>query len=150
MSKENGANAIVSKYVKWSFGAGLIPLPGLDLAALAGVQLKLVAALAKHYDIKFIEHQGKAAISALLGVVVPNSLATPLGSALKAVPVVGQTLGMVAMPSLAAASTYALGRVFIQHFASGGTFLDFNPEEVRAHYAKDFEDAKKGGAAKAA
>ena len=38
------------------------------------------------------------------------------------------------MPVIAGAA-YAVGKVFIQHFASGGTFLTFDPEKVRAHYA---------------
>ena len=29
----------------------------------------------------------------------------------------------------------SVGRVFIQHFASGGTFLDFDPESVRKHFS---------------
>ncbi|MCP4106117.1 MAG: hypothetical protein GY749_11350 [Desulfobacteraceae bacterium] len=47
------------------------------------------------------------------------------------------------MPVAASASTYALGKIFIQHFASGGTFLTFDPEKVKAYYAEMFEDGKK-------
>jgi hypothetical protein len=32
--------------------------------------------------------------------------------------------------------------VFIQHFESGGTFLDFKPSEVRAHYLKELKAAE--------
>ena len=41
------------------------------------------------------------------------------------------------------ASTWALGKVFIQHFESGGTFLDFNPEKVREYYKVQFEEGRK-------
>ncbi|NJL59719.1 MAG: hypothetical protein HC887_08825 [Desulfobacteraceae bacterium] len=47
------------------------------------------------------------------------------------------------MPASAGAMTYAVGRVFLQHFESGGTFLNFNPEEVKEHYARLFEEGKK-------
>jgi hypothetical protein len=47
------------------------------------------------------------------------------------------------MPTLAGASTYAVGRVFIQHFECGGTILSFDPEKVRAHFEKEFEEGKK-------
>jgi len=35
------------------------------------------------------------------------------------------------MPVLSAGATYAVGKAFIQHFASGGTLLDFNPPDYR-------------------
>jgi hypothetical protein len=38
----------------------------------------------------------------------------------------------VVMPALSAGATFAIGKVFIQHFASGGTLLDFNPPDYRA------------------
>ncbi len=47
------------------------------------------------------------------------------------------------MPATAGSMTYAVGRVFLQHFESGGTFLNFNPEEVKEHYARLFEEGKK-------
>jgi hypothetical protein len=34
------------------------------------------------------------------------------------------------MPAVAAGATWVIGRVFIKHFASGGT-LDFNPPDYR-------------------
>ena len=35
------------------------------------------------------------------------------------------------MPVFSAGVTYVIGKVFIQHFASGGTLLDFNPPDYR-------------------
>jgi hypothetical protein len=35
------------------------------------------------------------------------------------------------MPAFSAGATYLIGKVFIQHFASGGTLLDFNPPDYR-------------------
>ena len=39
-------------------------------------------------------------------------------------------------------STWALGKVFIQHFESGGTFLDFDPEEVKEYFKAQFEEGR--------
>ena len=30
-----------------------------------------------------------------------------------------------------------MGKVFIQHFESGGTFLDFDPDKVRSYFSKN-------------
>ena len=46
------------------------------------------------------------------------------------------------MPAAAGASTYAVGQVFIQHFESGGTFLDFDPDKVKAYFAEQVEKGK--------
>jgi lipoate-protein ligase A len=46
------------------------------------------------------------------------------------------------MSAIGGAATYAIGRVFIQHFESGGTFLDFNPEKVREYFKEQFERGK--------
>jgi hypothetical protein len=78
-------------------------------------------------------------------------------SAAKSVPGVGTAAGVMSMSVLGGAATYAIGKVFVQHFESGGTFLDFDPEAVREHFAAEFNKGKdvaaslntntKGGAA---
>jgi hypothetical protein len=35
------------------------------------------------------------------------------------------------MPAYSAGATYLIGKVFAQHFATGGTLLDFNPPDYR-------------------
>src|SRR5882757_8796143 len=114
-SMESDALRIVNSYVGWSAGAGLIPLPLADLAAISGVQLKMIHALSKLYGVPFSRDAAKSVIGALVGGGGALALAAPAGSALKLIPVVGQIAGALAQPALAAASTYALGKVFIQH-----------------------------------
>jgi hypothetical protein len=41
------------------------------------------------------------------------------------------------------ASTYALGRIFIQHFNSGGTFLTFDAEKVQEHFRQLYAEGTK-------
>jgi hypothetical protein len=69
--------------------------------------------------------------------MIPAASGIGAGSALKAVPVVGWIAGAFVMPVLSAGATFAIGKAFIQHFASGGTLLDFNPpgyrEFIKAH-----------------
>ena len=50
------------------------------------------------------------------------------------------------MPVLSAGATYAIGKAFIQHFASGGTLLDFNPPDYREFIKaqKEAWDARRG------
>ncbi|MCI5140318.1 MAG: hypothetical protein D3909_00955 [Candidatus Electrothrix sp. ATG1] len=58
------------------------------------------------------------------------------------IPLAGHAVGLVAMPITAGATTFAVGKVFNQHFSSGGTFLTFDPEKVRDYYNSMFEKGK--------
>ena len=50
---------------------------------------------------------------------------------MKGLPVIGTAIGALTMPVVSAGATWVIGKVFIQHFASGGTLLDFNPPDYR-------------------
>jgi uncharacterized protein (DUF697 family) len=133
--KELVAKKIVKNYMWWSMGAGLIPVPFVDLAAVSGVQLKMLKDMSDVYEINFSENKGKSIVSALLGSIVPNSLSVGnVGSLLKMVPIIGTVLGGVSMSLFSGAATYAIGKIFIQHFEAGGTFLDFNPITVKEYF----------------
>ncbi|HTE39534.1 MAG TPA: DUF697 domain-containing protein [Steroidobacteraceae bacterium] len=144
-STQMEALKIVNSYMGWSAGAGLIPLPLIDLAAISGVQLKMIHSLSKFYGIPFSRDAAKSVIGALVGGGSSTVLAAPAASLLKFVPVVGQIAGALTEPALAAATTYALGKVFIQHFETGGTFLNFDPEAVREYYKEQFAVAPQEG-----
>jgi uncharacterized protein (DUF697 family) len=133
----------VKRYMWWAGGAGLIPIPWVDLAAVAGVQLKMLADLSKIYGVPFERNRGKAAISSLVGFVLPHAAAYGMiGSGIKAIPVVGALGGAPAMALFTAAYTWAAGNVFIQHFEAGGTFLDFDPDKVKEHFRAQYEEAR--------
>ena len=125
-----------------SMGVGLIPVPIVDLVALSGIQLNMLRKLAKAYDIPFSKDIVKNVIASLLGGGIPVTFSGALASLMKTVPVIGQTTGALAMPILAGATTYAMGKVFIQHFASGGTFLNFDPDKVREYYYEMFKEGQ--------
>src|SRR5262249_9222647 len=92
------------------------------------------------YKIPFAEDAGKGAVSALLGGIVSTKLAWgAAGSFIKGIPVVGGLLGMFTSPAFSSASTYAVGKVFILHFESGGTLLDFDPDKVREGFKQEVE-----------
>lgn len=137
------ATDLVKKYMWWTMGAGLIPVPLVDVLTISGVQLKMLKEISDIYEIKFNDNKGKSIIAALLGSVVPNSLAFGgLGSLLKIIPLIGPLVGGVSMSLFSGAATYAIGKVFIQHFETGGTFLDFNTVSVKDYFQAKFEEGK--------
>lgn len=142
--KQKQAQQTIRRYMLFSAGAGLIPIHYLDLAAISGLQLKMLAEISKIYDVPFQENIGKAAIGSLAGFVVPHAAAVgTIGSLIKSFPGLGGVAGAPLTAVFAGAYAWALGNMFIQHFESGGTFLNFNPEQVREYFKAQFEGAKK-------
>ena len=137
------ANKTVRNYSLGSMGVGLIPIPIVDIAGLTGVQLKMLHSLAGQYEIPFSKDIVKPIIASLLGGFLPvGAVKLSAGSLAKWIPVTGTVIGMVSTAAFGGAASYAIGKVFIQHFESGGTFLDFDPEKVREHFKAEFEAAK--------
>jgi uncharacterized protein (DUF697 family) len=145
--KDAQATAVVRSYLGWSAGAGMLPLPGLDLAAIVGVQAKMLRDIATIYEVPFSYSMVRPLLVALLSGGGSMVVGATAASMVKAVPVVGAIAGMLAVPIMAAASCYATGRVFIRHFESGGTFHDFDPAKARTYYAEQFAAAKNSKAA---
>jgi uncharacterized protein (DUF697 family) len=142
--REEKALKTVKNHVYLSMGAGLIPVPYVDWVAVSGVQLKMLAAISKMYDVPFKKTYGKATIASLAGFVLPHAMAFGwMGSVLKLVPVVGVLAGAPAMGLFSGAYTWALGNVFIQHFESGGTFLNFDSEKVKQYFRAQVEEGRK-------
>jgi uncharacterized protein (DUF697 family) len=122
-----GAREIIGNYSMLAAGAGLVPVPIVDVVAIGGVQLKMIAALAEHYRTPFSEDRGKAMLAAVAGGVFSTRFAYGIGgSLLKAIPVVGPMISAWAMPGFGGAFTYAVGEMFVKHFESGGTLLNFD------------------------
>ncbi len=136
------ANGIIKTGVYASVGVGLIPAPVVDAVALTGIQLKMIHSLSKVYGVEFSESRGKSIIGALISGFSPLAIFTPAASLIKAIPVVGSITGMFTMSILGGASTYAIGKVFNKHFASGGTLMNLDASAVKDEFKQHFEEGK--------
>ena len=128
------AMATLRTYSAMSAATGLIPLPLMDIAGLMIIQLLMLKKLSKHYNIPFDSQRSKSAIAILVSGVNSGYIAA---SSSKWIPFIGG-FSMAAMPVVNGALSYAVGRVFIKHFASGGTFLDFDPVKAQDYFEVQF------------
>jgi uncharacterized protein (DUF697 family) len=141
----------IRRHVLMSAATAAIPVNFLDVAALATVQLSLLADLASIHKVQFNAEIGRTVIGTLLATIAPTALTgSVLGSfavsaALSSVPVIGSAVRLLTQPAFNAAFTYTLGKVFHQHFASGGTFLTFDPVKVREYFARELKEAQSKG-----
>lgn len=134
------AETVIRNHVIWSMGASyIIPLPIVDVFAVSALQLDMIRQLCRVYDIDFAETQGKAIVSALTTSTMARAGARSL---IKIIPVVGSVVGGITTAVINGASTYALGEVFKTHFATGGTFLDFDTDRLKKLYREKFEKGK--------
>ncbi|RMD97626.1 MAG: DUF697 domain-containing protein [Deltaproteobacteria bacterium] len=138
MNQRDEAERIIREHLIWSVGAGLVPIPLVDLAAVTGIQLDMLKQLCRVYGVDYSISSGKAWISALTG----SMLARFGANALKLIPGLGSLIGGVSMAVMSGASTYALGTVAVKHFEGGGSFADFDPDAARTEYETAFEEGK--------
>ncbi len=136
------AHEFVKNYTMGAVTVGFIPVPLIDMVSLTALQLKMLHSLAKCYDVPFTKNLAKSILSSLLGGSAAITIAMPLGSLFKAVPIIGQTSGLISTATIGAASTYAVGKIFVAHFESGGTFLNFNTEKAKEHFKELYEEGK--------
>lgn len=125
-TREDLSNQLITSASKWAAAATLIPVNGLDLAALAGVQANLIVNISALYDEKPSKYVVSGVISTLLATLLPSygaQLAVPV--LLKWIPF-GNLVGIATMAGFGAAATYAVGKVFVDHYENGGTFADFS------------------------
>ncbi len=132
------ANSTIKNYVIASMALGLVPVPVFDIVAVVATQLKMIHSLTRLYGIRFSENVAKSLILSLIGGVLPVTLGAGFASVLKFVPGLGSFAGGASVSILSGALTYAVGRIFVQHFESGGTLLDFDPSKVRDRFRAEF------------
>jgi uncharacterized protein (DUF697 family) len=131
------AQKLVKRFSFWSGAAGTIPLPFVDMATVGGVQMQMLRRLTQVYDVPFSENRGKSMLAMMAGMMIPATSGMGVISIIKGVPVAGTVVSALAMPTLSAGATYAIGIAFIEHFASGGTLLGFAPPDYRAKAEKE-------------
>jgi uncharacterized protein (DUF697 family) len=137
-SRLRRAQRIIKKHVLWSTGAGLIPIPVADLAAVTAVQVSMLEDLTRLYGVEYSESVLKGFITALTG-----GMAAQLGaSAIKAIPGLGSLIGGVSMSVMSGASTYAVGQVARRQFHDAGDLRKVDMTAVRKEYKKEYEDGR--------
>lgn len=138
------AEKIVRDHIPLAVGAGLLPIPGFDLAAIAALQLKMLAVLAGHYRVAFTRSQGRLIVTSLIGSVGTTVL---VGGALlsiaKSVPFFGALIGLSSLSLAGGAITHAMGQLVIDHFETGGTLENFDLDVAQRAFAAKFSESKR-------
>lgn len=119
------AKQAVRDHALLSGGAMVIPVPLLDMAAEAAIQVRMVKRLAEIYGVDFGEERAKTLVVAALGGFSAGWAAAGL---LRYASFAMYFANFWPSAILSAAITYAIGQVFIHHFGKGGSLQDLSPE----------------------
>lgn len=127
---------VIMGYSSVAGTAGAVPLPFVDLVLLPGIQAKMANHLAQIYGQPMTAERYKE-IAAAVGVgMVARTLAR---QAVKFIPFVGSAVGA----TVAAASTYALGRALCYYFEAVCEGHVPTPDALRKFYHDQYTAAEK-------
>lgn len=138
--KSSDAMDIVKFHSKLAAAGGLVMIPVLDFAAIAGVQVRMIQQLAKHYEVELTDNKSKVIISTLIAGLMPKTIAAgAVGSLIKAIPGIGTLASAFTLPALASTSTYVLGKIFAKHFGEGGSLFDLNKDHLKKIFGAEMK-----------
>jgi uncharacterized protein (DUF697 family) len=106
-------------------GAMVIPVPLVDMAAEAAIQVRMVKRLAEIHGVDFAEERAKTLVAAAIGGF---SAGWAAGTLLRYASFASYFTNFWPSAALSSAITYGIGHLFAQHFSKGGHLDDLPPE----------------------
>ena len=142
------AHRLVVHYRRWTIAMATAPLPLVDAALVSGLQIRMLSRLARLYGVPFERVRVASLLSALFGGWTPYTITTGFaGAAARLAPGLGTVIGIATSIGTSVLATETIGKMFVQHFEEGGTFLDFEPRKYRERLAKAKDESKTAGGA---
>jgi uncharacterized protein (DUF697 family) len=105
---------IINNWALASMAAALVPT-GLDMAALTGIQIKMIDSLAERFGKNYTEAQARHTLAALSGGVIAPLAGPAVASGAMFIPILGPTVAFLARPAAAFASTKLVGHLAVEH-----------------------------------
>ena len=105
-------------------GLGFFPSAMVNTVAVVALEVKMIGDLARIYDFpvpkKLVMYKMLISLISSLGAVYLTVKSRVL---FKGVPLLGHAVYVGTMSVAGGAAMYAVGKIFQEHYASGGTFL---------------------------
>ncbi len=115
------AYRMVERYAAYSGGVGVIPLPVANVAGVMAINIRMVQVLCNIYGVPFRRDRTRAVLVGLAGGATPTGLAAATSSTLAYLTPATTIIALAVSSVTAVACTRRIGRVFVEHFESGGT-----------------------------
>ncbi len=139
------AETIINRHALFAAGAGLIPIPLIDLVTISAVQYEMIQKLAKEHDhVVFKEQKAKSVIAGIMGGIGSFEAGLFTRILFKGIPFFGPIIGGTAVSGFAYYSTKLIGEIFDDHFSSGGTMAveDITMQKMKEKFKFDMKQWK--------
>ena len=133
---------VIRSSVYASMGVGIVPIPFFNIAAVTASSIVMTRNLSKLYGVEFKEGIAKKVIASVVGAGVGVFASGPVESLVGAVPLIGLPLVIATRPALNGMTTYALGRMFVNHFEKGGGFVSVNMDVMKENFSEAFKNSR--------
>ena len=133
------AENLIKSHVIAAMGAGVLPLtPIFDIVAVTAIEVRLIAKLAELYSVPVPRrHVLAKVLISIAGGIAPVYLAAKSRQLVTSLPWLGYGVYLGAMSIWSGVAVYAVGKIFQQHFESGGTLLSLDNRAIRELFEKD-------------
>lgn len=131
------AENLIKRHMLAAAALALVPVAVVDVAGLVASQIAMARALARCYGVPFDEMRARATVLSLLTGSAPALSVLALSSGAKLIPGIGTLAGSGSIGVAGAATTYAVGRVLVHHFAQGGTLPGLDAARLRGRFRRE-------------
>jgi uncharacterized protein (DUF697 family) len=115
------ARDIVQRHAAYSVVGGIVPLPIVNFASVATINVRMVTLLSTLYGVPFERNRARAMVIGLMGGILPTGVRELTTSTLLSILPGANLIGLAMSSVTAAACTRGIGRIFVDHFESGAT-----------------------------
>ncbi len=141
-SRSEQADSAIRKYALLSTGAGLIPIPGLEVAVNTAIQVIMVTELADIYQTPFEPTAVRTLLSSAATSGMALLLTQLLEKAADQVPGLGMVFNGLTRSAITGLLTAEAGQVYKNHFAAGGTVDTLQVGDFFSHIETQFREGK--------
>ena len=115
------ARKIVERHRTYATMGGLAPLPIVNIAVLAAINMRMVKRLSEMYGVPYQRDRAKSAIIGLIAGAAPTGVGAMAASTLAMIVPGPGLVGLAVSAATAGALTQGIGLIFLEHFESEAT-----------------------------
>jgi len=129
--RRSRARAIIERHANLSAVGGIIPFPIANVAGVTALIVHMVKSLSALYGVPFERNRARAIIVGSMGGVMPAGLASVATSTLIYFVPGCNLIGLAVSSVTASAYARGIGQMFIEHFETGSSLIDFPSAVLR-------------------
>lgn len=138
--KDEDAHAIVRNHTLMAAGGGLIPIPGVDVAAVMGLQVNMVRKLAEIYHVPFDPTDVRTILSCVATTGLGKLVTYAVNSYTTLFSEFGSFSDNLTHGLVSGALTFGTGEIIQTHFANGGTMENLDYTHFVSYYQTKIEE----------